>query len=70
MVEFVSPGMVRDLKAWILSRRNGHGGFLRDPQALDNFGRAPQNITNAYIVWALVSTGITNLTLEVDQLKV
>src|SRR5262249_16051403 len=39
-----------------LSRRDGQGGFLRNAKALDSFGRAPQAITNAYIVWALTET--------------
>src|SRR5262249_3818833 len=32
------------------------GGFTRNPRALDTFGRAPEHITNAYIVWALTES--------------
>ena len=33
------------------------GGFARNTRALDTFGRAPDHITNAYIVWALTESG-------------
>jgi hypothetical protein len=40
-----------------MSRRDGKGGFQRNQRALDTFGRAPDDITNAYIVWALTESG-------------
>jgi hypothetical protein len=61
--------MVSDLKNYILSRRNGKGGFLRNPKALDSFGSAPENITAAYIVWTLTASGITNVTTEITAMK-
>src|SRR5262249_15126342 len=42
---------------WLLSRRDGKGGFTMNPRALDTFGRAPADTTNAYIVWALIESG-------------
>jgi hypothetical protein len=36
-----------------MSRRDKKGGFLRSAQALDSFGRAGEDTTNAYIMWAL-----------------
>ena len=30
---------------------------MRNPRAIDTFGRAPDDITNAYIVWALTESG-------------
>src|SRR5262249_35200950 len=33
------------------------GGFKRNARALDSFGHAPEDITNAYIVWALTESG-------------
>lgn len=53
----VDQKMVSRVKTWLLERKDGKGGFLQSDQALDSFGRAPSNITNAYIVWALTSTG-------------
>jgi hypothetical protein len=43
---------------------------LQNPEALDSFGRAPKNVTDAYIVWALTSSNLTemNLTLEISNL--
>lgn len=61
--------MVEDLREWILSRRAGNGTFLQNPRALDSFGRAPLNITDAYIVWSLTSSGITDLEEEINLLK-
>lgn len=50
--------MVDRTKKWLLGRRDGKGGFLRNPKALDNFGAAPESTTNAYIVWSLVEAGM------------
>ena len=52
-----------------MSRKDGKGLFLKNDKALDSFGRAPDNITAAYIVWTLTSAGETNVTTEIDNLK-
>lgn len=49
----VDPKMVERTAAWLMSRRDGKGGFQRSQQALDSFGRAGEATTNAYIMWAL-----------------
>ncbi len=49
----VDHSMVERTADWLMSRRDGKGGFLRSTQALDSFGRAGEDTTNAYIVWAL-----------------
>jgi alpha-2-macroglobulin-like protein len=49
----VDPAMVDRTADWLMSRRDGKGGFLRSGQALDSFGRAGEATTNAYIMWAL-----------------
>ena len=56
--------MVERTRAYLMSRRDGKGGFMRNPRALDTFGRAPDNITNAYIVWAITESGKDD---DVDQ---
>lgn len=56
-VHDVDGAMLERTKAYLMSRRDGKGGFLRNPQAIDTFGRAPDHITNAYIVWALTESG-------------
>src|SRR3982750_4140339 len=39
---------------------------MRNPRALDNFGAAPEDITNAYIVYALTEAGYKDLDKEID----
>ncbi|MBK9034520.1 MAG: carboxypeptidase regulatory-like domain-containing protein [Myxococcales bacterium] len=53
----VDPAMVERTAAWLMSRRDGHGGFTRSTTALDSFGRAGEATTNAYIMWALAEAG-------------
>jgi hypothetical protein len=53
----VDKNMVERTKTYLMSRKDGRGGFTRNPRALDTFGRAPEHITNAYIVWALTESG-------------
>ncbi|HEY6173365.1 MAG TPA: alpha-2-macroglobulin family protein, partial [Kofleriaceae bacterium] len=49
----VDKRMVERTADWLMSRRDGQGGFSRSSQALDSFGRASPTTTNAYIMWAL-----------------
>jgi uncharacterized protein YfaS (alpha-2-macroglobulin family) len=49
----VDHKMVARTADWLMSRRDGKGGFQRSKQALDSFGRASEATTNAYIMWAL-----------------
>ncbi len=49
----VDRAMVERTADWLMSRRDGKGGFSRSQQALDSFGRAGEPTTNAYIMWAL-----------------
>ncbi|MFL5243514.1 MAG: alpha-2-macroglobulin family protein [Gemmataceae bacterium] len=53
----VDGKMLERTKTYLLSRKDGKGGFQRNPRALDTFGQAPENITNAYIVWSLTESG-------------
>lgn len=55
-VHDVDQAMVERTRQYLLSRKDGKGGFQRNARALDTFGRAPDNITNAYIVWALTES--------------
>jgi hypothetical protein len=52
-VHDVDNEMIQRTATWLLSRRDGKGGFQRSSQALDSFGRANEATTNGYIVWAL-----------------
>jgi alpha-2-macroglobulin-like protein len=49
----VDRKMVDRTADWLMSRRDGKGGFARNALALDSFGRAGEITTNAYIMWAL-----------------
>jgi hypothetical protein len=61
LMEFADMGRVYDVDRsmvertadWLMSRRDGKGGFLRSQEAVDSFGRASEATTNAYIMWAL-----------------
>jgi hypothetical protein len=63
----VDNSMVERTAEWLMSRRDGKGGFLRNPKALDSYGRADQDITNAYIVYALAEAGRRDIQKELDE---
>lgn len=53
---------------WLMSRKDGKGGFKKSPRALDSFGRADDEITNAYIVYALTEAGfIAEIRDEIER---
>lgn len=65
----VDQDMVKRTQDYLLKQRDGRGGFHRNPRALDSFGRAPEDITNAYILWALTESGVEdNLDLELKTM--
>lgn len=69
---FVDDGMVKDLSRWLLSRRDKKGLFLKNEKALDSFGRAPDTLTAAYIVWTLTQSGEAtsqDLEKEINSMK-
>jgi hypothetical protein len=69
-VHEVDTAMLERTREYLLHQRDGQGGFKRSPRALDTFGRAPENITNAYIVWALTESGKgDDLTRELNVLQ-
>jgi alpha-2-macroglobulin-like protein len=68
-VRSVDKDMLTRTRAWLLSRRDGNGGFNRNAKALDSFGGAPADTTNAYIVWALIESGEKSLDKEIALVK-
>src|SRR5207247_2765474 len=68
-VRAVDKEMLDRTRAWLLSRRDGKGGFNMNAKALDSFGRAPVDTTNAYIVWALIESGEKGLDKEIAAVK-
>ncbi len=67
----IDKAMVERTRNWLLERRDGNGSFKRNERALDSFGRAPQPITDAYIVWTLLESGTdpATLTKEIAAVK-
>src|SRR5262249_38249027 len=64
----VDQAMVERTRKYLLGQRDGKGGFKRNQRALDSFGRAPEDITNAYIVWALTDAGNDDVEKELKVL--
>lgn len=63
----VDKTMLTRTAAWLKARRDGNGGYLRDAKALDSFGRAAAEVTDAYITWALTTAGETGLDKEIAR---
>jgi len=77
LLEFTDMAQVRDVdgamiqrtRGWLLARRDGKGSFQRNARALDSFGGAPQEHTDAYCVWALLEAGEKGLDKEIAYVK-
>ena len=61
----VDEAMLKRTQQYLLDQRDKKGGFKRNPKGLDRFGRAPDHLTNAYILWAL-SEGAVNENLDAE----
>src|SRR5436309_3870261 len=68
-VRAVDKDMLDRTRKWLLSQRDGNGGFRMNTKALDSFGRAPVETTNAYIIWALIESGEKGLDKEIAAVK-
>ena len=53
----VDDDMVARTVTWLRARRDGKGGYQRNARALDSFGRASPEVTNAYITYSLTEAG-------------
>jgi hypothetical protein len=65
--EGVSQPMIARTAAWLRGRRDGSGGYLRNAKALDSFGRASKEVTDAYITYSLTEAGEQGLAREVAK---
>lgn len=61
----VDDAMVRRTAEWLKKRRDGKGGYLRNSRALDSFGGASPDVTNAYITYALSEAGMDGIDAEI-----
>lgn len=64
--EGVDQKMIDRTVEWLLSRRDGEGGFQRNPRALHYFGLSDDATTSIYIAYALSEAGFTDLEKEVE----
>lgn len=60
----VDTTMVTRTAEWLKKRRDGKGGYLRNDRALDSFGGASPDVTNAYITYALSEARMGDLERE------
>jgi alpha-2-macroglobulin-like protein len=70
----VDAAMVKRTKEYLMTRRDGKGGFEKNARAIDSFGYATVEITNAYIVWAITEAdrkeaAQTDLAKEIDAIS-
>jgi alpha-2-macroglobulin-like protein len=63
----VDVQMMNRTRAWLLSQRTGKGGFQRQTSGLDGFSGPDDNVTNAYITYALSETGTKDVGLEYNH---
>lgn len=54
----VDQTMVDRTAKWLLSRRNGKGGWIQNPKYLHSW--SSQEVADAYIVWAMSEAGYAN----------
>jgi len=59
VVNFVSEADLNRNVDWLMDRRNPDksGHWELNPKALDTFGRASQDVTDAYLVWVMTQNG-------------
>ncbi|AFM05743.1 large extracellular alpha-helical protein [Bernardetia litoralis DSM 6794] len=62
----VDEQMLTRTTNWLMERKDGKGGFKRNPQALDAFGGADDDITNAYIIYSLSEAGFKDIKTEAE----
>ncbi len=66
----VDADLVRRTSQWLLSKRDGDGGFDHTHRGY-GFGAAPDAVLDAYVTWALVTAGTdpSGLKAELDALE-
>jgi len=62
----VDKGMIDRTANWLMNRKDNKGGFARSAEAIDNFGRASDEVTNAYIVYAMSEGGYKDIIAQID----
>ncbi|MEM5565755.1 TonB-dependent receptor plug domain-containing protein [Psychroserpens sp. AS72] len=63
----VDQKMIDRTVDWLMSRKDGKGGFLKSKKGYDSFASSPVDVANAYIVYAISeSGGDANIDLEYE----
>ncbi|WP_338791250.1 MG2 domain-containing protein [Bernardetia sp. MNP-M8] len=62
----VDEQMLTRTTNWLMERKDGKGGFKRNSRALDAFGGADDDITNAYITYSLSEAGFKDIKAEAE----
>lgn len=62
----VDQKMVDRTAGWLMSHKDGKGGFQREGRAYHDFGRISNDIMNAYTVYALAEAGFTDIKKEYE----
>jgi hypothetical protein len=62
----VDQKMVDRTAEWLMSHKDGKGGFQREGHAYHDFGRISDEILNAYTVYALAEAGYTDIKKEFE----
>ncbi|MGZ3898887.1 MAG: alpha-2-macroglobulin family protein [Bacteroidia bacterium] len=52
---------------WLMSKKDGKGGFKREQHAYHDFGRISEDILNSYIVYALAEAGYIDIDKEFES---
>ncbi len=60
----VDPQLLVRVKAWLLAKRDGRGGFRREAEGHYGFGLCNREIADGYIVYALTKAGVRDLAAE------
>lgn len=60
----IDQDMLKRTAEWLLKRKDGKGGFLREKHAYHDFGSISSDVLNAYIVYALAEAGYTDIKNE------
>ena len=63
----VSQDMIDRTAKWLMSRKDGNGGFLRESHAYHSFGQISEDVMNAYIVYGLAEAGYTDIGKELNK---
>ncbi|WP_282087043.1 TonB-dependent receptor plug domain-containing protein [Aquimarina algiphila] len=54
----VNQKMIDRTVDWLMSRRDGNGGFRKSKKGYDSFASSPKEVADAYIVYAISEAGI------------